>query len=272
LNLLITLPVGILLVIIMFFLLQRFVTRTPLRTGFSAAVLTSVLYVGYTIPFWPGGDVFAVHIALFLITIYILSITGHQRMKSGVVSRRLHWAPATIIGFFVVVVSVDSVFIYLAQRGVGPGWAQRILPTPGSGGQVESHFPGVISHDFQQKEALFNAYQAERAQQRALGWESHIGWDHTATSDRRNRLLLSLHDKDKQAIVDAEVSGRFMFPGDLKLDRKFQMHSLGGGMYAADLQLERAGTWDLVLTILRKADKLELRTTTNVGHPQAAHD
>jgi signal transduction histidine kinase len=100
LNLLITLPVGILLVIIMFFLLQRFVTRTPLRTGFSAAVLTSVLYVGYTIPFWPGGDVFAVHIALFLITIYILSITGHQRMKSGVVSRRLHWAPATIIGIY----------------------------------------------------------------------------------------------------------------------------------------------------------------------------
>jgi len=272
LNLLITLPVGILLVIIMFFLLQRFVTRTPLRTGVVAAVLTSVLYIAYTIPFWPGGDVFAVHIALFLITVYILAITGHQRMKSGTGSRRLHWAPATIIGFFVVVVSVDSVFIYLAQRGVGPDWAQRILPTPGSGGQVESHFPGVISHDFQQKEALFNAYQAERAQQRALGWESHIGWDRTATSDRRNRLLLSLHDKDKQAIVDAEVSGRFLFPGDLKLDRKFQMRSLGEGLYAAELQLERAGTWDLVLTISHKGDKLELRTTTNVEHPQAGHD
>jgi nitrogen fixation protein FixH len=248
------------------------VSRTPLRTGFTAAVLTSVLYIAYTIRYWPGGDVFAVHIALFLITIYILSITGHQRMKSGSTSRRLHWAPAAIIGFFVVIVSFDSVFIFLAQRGVGPEWARHLLPAPRSGAEVESRFPGVISHNFQEKEAQFNAYQAERAQQRALGWESHIGWDKTATSDRRNRLLLSLQDKHKRAIADAVVSGRFMFPGDLKLDRTFSMRSLGGGMYAVDLQLERAGTWDLVLTVSRDGDKLELRTTTTVEHPQSAHD
>ena len=132
-NLLITLPVGILLVIISFFLLLRFVTRQPLRTGFVTAVLTSVLYVAYAIRYWPGADVFAVHIALFLIMVYILTITSHQRKVSGATSWRMHWAPAAIIGFFVVLVSVDSVFIVLAERGVGKDWARRILPLPRSG-------------------------------------------------------------------------------------------------------------------------------------------
>ncbi|MBI1423590.1 MAG: hypothetical protein GC149_09010 [Gammaproteobacteria bacterium] len=271
-SLLITLPVGILLVIVCFFALQRFVTIRPLRTGFVTAVLTTLIYVGFSLRFWQGGDVFAVHIALYLITVYILTITGHQRYTSGETSRRLHWAPAAIIGFFVVIVSVDSVFIVLAQRGVGPDWARHILPTPESGNALESRFPGVVSHDFHEKEAEFNAYQAERAKQKALGWESRIGWEETATINRGNRLKVSLKDAQQQAIEDATIMGHFMFPGDVKLDKVFTMHSIGGGMYAADLSMDRAGTWDLVLSIERNRDKLELRTTTTIENPQAQHE
>ena len=101
-NLLITLPVGILLVVMCYFTLLRFLTRQPLKTGFITALLTTTLYVAYAVRFWPGGDVFAVHIALFLITVYILTITSHQRHVAGSTGR-LHWAPAAIIGFFVVI-------------------------------------------------------------------------------------------------------------------------------------------------------------------------
>lgn len=271
-SLLITLPVGILLVLLCFFTLQRFVTKTPLRTGFITAIITTVVYVGFAIRFWQGGDVFAVHIALFLITVYILTITGHARYTSGQTSHKLHWAPATIVGFFVVIVSVDSVFIVFAQRGIGPDWARHLLPTPQSGNAVESRFPGIVSHDFHEKEAEFNAYQAERAKQKALGWQSHIGWKDTATINQNNRLLVSLKDVQQQAIENANISGRFLFPGDVKLDKVFTMHSIGGGLYAVDLSFSRAGTWDLVLSISRNSDKLELRTTTTIEHPQARHD
>ena len=270
-NLLITLPVGILLVLICFFTLLRFVTRQPLPTGFATAVLTTAVYVAFAIRYWPGGDVFAVHIALFLITVYILTITSHQRQQAGTTAR-LHWAPAAIIGFFVVIVSVDSVFIVLAQRGVGPDWARHLLPTPRSGGEVDSRFPGVVSHDFHEKENQFNAYQAEREQQQALGWQSHIGWDQTAIINQNNRLMLSLQDAQQQAITDATISGRFLYPGDVKLDQVFHMRSVGAGLYAADLSFSKAGTWDLVLTISRHADKLELRTTTTIENPQARHE
>jgi len=270
-SLLVTLPVGILLIILFYFGLQRFVTRTPLRTGFTTTILAMLIYVGFAIRFWPGGDVFAVHIALYLITVYILTVTGHQRYTSGH-SGRLHWAPATIVGFFVVIVSVDSVFIVFAQRGIGPDWARHLLPAPQSGNRVESRFPGVVSHDFHEKEAQFNAYQAERAQQKALGWETHIGWQDTAVINQPNRLMVSLRDKGQQAIENAEISGRFLFPGDASQDHVFIMHTLGKGMYVADLNFSRAGTWDLVLSISRNSDKLELRTTTTIEHPQARHD
>ena len=271
-NMLITLPVGILLVLLCFFALQRFVTRTPLRTGFVTAILTSVLYVGFAILFWPGGDVFSVHIALYLITVYILTVTGHARYASGAKGWRIHWAPATIIGFFVVIVSVDSVFVVLAERGVGLGWGTHLLPKPRSGNEVESHFPGIVSHNFHEREAEFNAYQAARAKQKALGWESHIGWKQTAMMNQRNRLLVSLKDAQQQTIDNATISGHFMFPGDLKQDRVFSMHPLGNGVYAADLSLSRAGTWDLVLSIRRDNDTLELRTTTTIENSQILHD
>jgi len=270
-SLLITLPVGILLIILIFFGLQRFVTKTPLRTGFVTAILTTLIYVGFAIRFWQGGDVFAVHIALYLITVYILTITGHQRYTSGN-SGRLHWAPATIVGFFVVIVSVDSVFIVFAQRGIGPDWAHHLLPTPESGNKVESRFPGIISHDFHEKEAEFNAYQAERAKQKALGWQSQIGWKDTAVINQTNRLLVSLKDAKQQAIENATINGHFLFPGDAKQDQIFTMHAVGGGMYTADLSFSRAGTWDLVLSISRNSDKLELRTTTTIENPQIRHD
>lgn len=270
-NLLITLPVGILFVVISFFILLRFVTRQALATGIATAVLISVLYVAFAVRFWPGGDVFAVHIALFLITVYILTVTSHQRQQAGTTGR-LHWAPATIIGFFVVVVSVDSVFIVLAQRGVGPDWAHHLLPAPRSGGNVESRFPGVVSHDFHEKENQFNAYQAERAQQQALGWDAHIGWDQTAYINQSNRLLLSLQDAQQKEITDATVDGHFLYPGNAKLDQVFRMRAVGNGLYEAELIFNKAGTWDLVLSISRQADKLELRTTTTIEHPQARHE
>lgn len=270
-NLLVTLPVGILLVIICYFVLLRFVTRQPLATGFATAVVTMALYVAFAVRYWPGGDVLAVHIALYLITVYILTVTTHHRKQTGGTGR-LHWAPMAIIGFFVVIVSVDSVFIVLAQRGVGPDWARLLLPTPRSGGEVESHFPGVVSHDFHEKEALFNAYQAERKQQQALGWESHIGWENDAVINQRNRLLFSLKDAQQKAITDAAIHGRFLYPGNTKLDQVFEMQSLGNGMYAAEFSFPKAGTWDLVLSITRHGDKLELRTTTTIKHSQSRHD
>ncbi|MEJ2361931.1 MAG: FixH family protein, partial [Gammaproteobacteria bacterium] len=242
------------------------------RTGFTTAILTSVIYIGFAIRYWQGGDVFAIHLALYLVTVYILTVLTHQRMTAGKGRFKLHWAPAAIVGFFVVVVGFDSVFVYLAQRGIGPDWAQRILPAPRSGNAIESRYPGIISHDFQEKEAMYNAYQAERARQRQLGWHSRIGWARAAVMNQDNRLMVMLKDDQHRAIDNARIRGRFLFPGDARRDKVFEMHPAGGGLYTADLKLGRAGTWDLILSIRRNSDKLELRTTTTIEHPLAQHD
>jgi nitrogen fixation protein FixH len=271
-NLLITLPSGILLVILCFFILLRVARLQPLSTGFSTALLTLVSYVAFAMWRWPGGDVFAVHIALYLITVYVLTVISHSRKTAGAGARRLHWAPLAIVAFFLVVVSVDSVFIVLAQRGVGKDWSRWILPTPRSGGQVESHFPGIVSHDFREKEKQFNAYQTQRELQQARGWQFHIGWEQTATINQRNRLLLAVTDAQQNKISDARIRGHFLFPGNAKLDQVFEMRLQPDGLYAADLTLNRAGTWDLVLSISRNSEQHELRTTTTIENPATTHE
>lgn len=271
-NLLITLPVGMLLVALSFFMLLRFAKLQPLTAGLVTTVLTVAVYTAVSIWRWQGGDVFAVHIALYLITVYVLTIISNARKTAGPSSRRWHWAPALIIGFFVVVVSVDSVFILLAQRGVDKEWARRILPTPRGGGEVESRFPGVVSHDFREREEQFNAYQAQRDLQQARGWQFQIGWEKTATINQNNTLMLSLQDAQQQAIADAIISGRFMYPGDARLDQTFSMQSLGDGLYQADIRFSKAGPWDLVLSVARNSELHELRTSTTILINHAKHE
>lgn len=271
-NLLITLPVGMLLVALCFFVLLRFAKLPPLSVGLIMAVVTVVLYVAFSLWHWQGGDVFAVHIALYLITVYVLTIVSNARRAAGSGRKRLHWAPVLIVGFFAVVVSVDSVFILLAQRGVDREWARRILPAPRSGGEVESRFPGVVSHDFREKEAQFNAYQAQRELQEARGWQFQIGWEQAATVNQSNRLLLYLQDAQQQNITDATIQGRFLYPGDLALDQAFTMRAVGDGLYETQVRFSKAGPWDLVLSIVRNNERHELRMTTTITPAQHPHE
>jgi hypothetical protein len=42
--------------------------------------------------------------------------------------------------------------------------------------EMTSFFPGVISHDFQKKEALYNEYLQQVERQRERGWQIQKGW------------------------------------------------------------------------------------------------
>ena len=79
-----------LLVALCFFMLLRFGKLQPLTAGLVTTVLTVAVYAGVSIWRWQGGDVFAVHIALYLITVYVLTIISSARKAGGPSSRRLH--------------------------------------------------------------------------------------------------------------------------------------------------------------------------------------
>ena len=261
-NLLITLPLGVAIILLMFFSLRRMLRQTPASAALITAIFTMLVYGGISAWYWQGADVFAIHLAIYLITIYALAIIGSSRDQTAQGKRRWHWAPALLVGFFLFVVLIDSVFIILAQQGVGDEWARRLLPEPRSGGEVRSVFPGVVSHDFREKENQFNEYQAMREVQSQRNWQVRIGWDKPAISGEHNRLLLKVTKQDGTPLLDARVSGRLLYPGDAQQDQAFIMQHTVDELYQADLNPQRAGQWDLVLFIRSGEEVHELRAAT----------
>lgn len=123
-KLFLTLAVGVVFIVITHSML-RFLTRI---SSMKSALIVFLVVCGTYIPLllidWPGIDIFAIQISIYGITVYLLAVLHNQDIEykkqfseGAVVKRKLHWAPVAIVGFFVIVVSVDSVFITIAQQG-----------------------------------------------------------------------------------------------------------------------------------------------------------
>lgn len=259
-NLLISLPIGIAIILLLFTSLVRVVKLEIYVAAGSLALVTIFVYGILAILFWPGADVFAIHIALYLMTIYAMSIIS--RSLTG--KTKWHWAPMLIVGFFLVVVTVDTVLIVLAQSGLSPQWAGRLLPKPVTEHDVQSRFPGTVSHDFREKESQFNEYREQRQLQTQRGWSVRVGWQDTSVSARDNTLILEVKDKAGHDISDADVSGKMLFAGNMQLDQTFSMSYQGDGRYTTSLNMPHPGHWDFIIQIQRGQAQHELRVSTMV--------
>jgi len=257
---------GVALISAVFLLVHRFSQLNAKATALLMALLVSVIYVPIAILQWPGGDVFAIHIAIYLVTVYVLGIITSQReARREAGSKTFHWGPASIVVFFLLVMAADSVFIMLAQRGVDNKVAQWLLPKPQTGGKVSSHFPGTVSQDFRQKETEYNAYLQRMAEQRERDWQIKKGWETTPVAGTDAVFRLSVVDKTGQPIEGARVEGKFMRPGNIKLDFNFVLAESEQGTYRASLNLPQPGRWELLLLIYKDDIVHELRATTTVA-------
>lgn len=265
-DLLVSLLGGVALISIVFLLVHRFSQLNGKATALLLALLVTGIYVPVSIMQWPGGDVFAIHIAIYLVTVYALGIITSQRdaqrAKGG---RTFHWAPASIVGFFLLIMAVDSVFIMLAQRGVDNKLAQWLLPRPETGGKVSSHFPGTVSRDFKEREGEYNAYMERMAAQQQREWQIKKGWEATAVAGKPAIFILSVTDQTGQAIEGAAIEGKFMRPGNSKLDVPIVLTESEPGTYRTSLTLSQPGKWKLMLLIHKDDIVHEILATTTVA-------
>ncbi len=261
-NLLISLPAGILLILLSFYLFRKFSSLSIYGIAGILAIAVVAVYTASAAIVWPGVDVFAIHIAIYLLTVYANTIILHSRRSS---TGKMHWAPITIVSFFVVLLIVDSIFIILAQSGMGPDWVKRILPEPRGGGEVVSAFPGVVSHDFREKQNQFNDYQQQRAIQLSRGWQVKVGWQSEAYANKPNTLLIEIRTKDNKLVNNAQVKGTFFYPASMRLDHTFTMQVAGNGLYSSEITLPKVGKWDLVLNIEKDQAVHEVRSSTTIN-------
>lgn len=252
-NLLYTIIGGDLIVITVFFALYLFKRLSGKYAAIITSLLTLLVFLPLSILNWPGGDVFAMHIAIYMVTIYLLGIITSYREKriaegdSGKVG--FHWGPVAIIAFFVVFITLDTIFVAVATQGLGNEWMQRLFPKQDESVRVESNFPGTVANDYQKQQAQYNAYLEQMEEQNSRGWKITKGWQSTPWAMQQNTFLLHMKDKQGIAIENAVIKGRFLHPSNSKRDIQFEMKERQPGLYAIDLIMPHGGRWDLYLQI-----------------------
>lgn len=259
------LGLGAALLVLLNLGLVRFAKVSAQWAAAVSALATIGLYVPYAILRWPGGDIFAIHLAIYLLVSLACGMLLGRRGNG------LHWAPALLISFFILVAVMGAIFIALAERGA-PTWVQNwLFPTPANQRQTASLFPGVIAYDFHKKEALYNQYLQQVERQRARGWQVQKGWVGEAVAGEAALLRVAVQTSSGQPLTEAQVDGQFLRSATSKLDVDFKLQETATpGVYEGRITLPAPGHWNLVLSIRKGEDVHEIQASTALAGNAAA--
>ena len=204
-DLLLSLAVGAGLIVALNLALIRLAGTSAKLAAAVTALITVGLYVPYSIVRWPGGDVFAMHLAIYLLASLACGMLLSVR-SSG---QGLHWGPAALSGFFIFVVVTGAIFVAVAERGLTSTLGRWLLPES-TRGPVSSMFPGVISHDYHKKEALYNDYLQQVERQRQRGWQVQKGWLTDPVANQPAIFRVAAQTRDGEPLTGATVAGQFL--------------------------------------------------------------
>jgi len=243
-------------------------------SALATAACMLLVYVPLSITHWVGIDVFAIHFAFFMMIPYGLGIiTGvhaERRELEGVDSLKkgLHWIPALIIVFFILLAVIDSVIISFATTGLGGGLAQLILPEPKSSEvskKISSQFTGAVANDLQDEEKRFDEYVAKLNKQRLSGWKLTGGWAKTPMVNEEAIFQLKPKDHNGNIITGAKVTINFRRSSNMKLDQLLDLKETQKGTYSTPVTLPLAGCWDMKVLVVKGSNDLEIKGQTEIA-------
>jgi nitrogen fixation protein FixH len=239
-----TLLGGLAAVLILYVLGGALRSLPPILRALLAGLLPLLGYFALIVGRWPGLDVVAMHISVFLAAGLVLHAVTQLRRRG--VGRRMHWAPKLLTAFFVGLVVVNGSLLYIATKGLPEPLARWWLGS--EGGAVHSGFSGVVEHG----EGAAKAVSSELSQahrESELGWQielSGLGGDEAARAVR-------VRVKDRTGLpvdrIDAEL--RLLRPGAAQPTLTLPLSALDPGTYGGVLRLPAGGRWLVELRLLR---------------------
>ena len=215
----------------------------PILRAVLAGLLPLLAYFVLIVGRWPGLDVVAMHISVFLAAGLVLyAVTQFRRRSVG----RMHWAPKLLTGFFLGLVVINGALLYIATKGLPEPLAPWWLGSDGTA--VYSGFSGVVAHG--QGAAKAVSSELSRAQQESeLGWQVEVSGLDSSDSARPIRVRV----KDRTGLPVDRIEGelRLLRPGAPQAALILPLNALDAGTYGGVLRLPASGRWLVELRLLR---------------------
>jgi hypothetical protein len=237
---------GGLLLAVAFFFIARKLGVANFWAGVLSGLIPFLAYLVYCSQHWDGGDVLAIHFALFLANAGVLTVFGGmQQKKEG-----MHWAPKIIIGFFIFLVILNAVLLSIASRGLPDQIVRLVLPSPDTQ-KVHTAFPGTVPHD---KNKSYQQHLERIEEQRKLDWKVElIGLD-DLENNVPGTIRLRIQTSGGVPVEGAEVRLGLWRLANSRDDREFFLVEVTPGNYEHEIILPDAGRWLAELNIYRASD------------------
>lgn len=242
---------GLASVLILYLLAGLFRGLPTVLRAVLAGTIPLVGYFALIVGRWPGLDVVAIHISVFLAAAFVLfAFTQFRRRSAG----PMHWGPKVLTLFFVCLVFINGTLLYIATRGLPESIGSKWL---GGGGVVHSGFSGVVPHG---QEAA-GAVSAELSKQHR---ESHLGWQVDVkglnASGSARPIEVRVKDRSGLPVEDLQVDLSLARLGAPAPVSKQTLSVVETGVYLGTLTLPAGGRWLVEVSLLRRGQVLHRST------------
>ena len=257
-NTITTLFGGLASVLVLYTLGGAIRTLPPMLRAMLAGIIPLVGYFVLIIGRWPGLDVVAIHISVFLAAALVLFALTQFRMRS---TGRLHWAPKLLTGFFIALVFINATLLYIATNGLPVAVAGWWL---GSNGRpVYSGFSGVVPHD----QGAANAVSSELSEshrESEIGW--HVEMNGLDVAGLTRPVQIRVMDRTGLPVERVQAELRVSRPGAVTPAVTLALNEVEAGVYGGALTLPAAGRW-LAEVRLNRGGELRYHSTLELVMP-----
>jgi nitrogen fixation protein FixH len=215
----------------------------PMLRALLAGLLPLLAYFVLIVGRWPGLDVVAIHISVFLAAGLVLYAVTQLRSRSV---GRMHWAPKLLIAFFMGLVVINGTLLYIATKGLPDPIARWWLGSDGTA--VYSGFSGVVAHGQGAAKAI-SSELSEAHRESELGWQVEVvGLD---GSDAERVIQVRVKDRTGLPVDRIEAELRLLRPGATTAEMALPLGTLDSGVYGGVLNLPASGRWVAELRLQR---------------------
>lgn len=230
----------------------------PMLRALLAGLLPLLGYFVLIVGRWPGLDVAAIHISVFLAAALVLHAFTQFRARG---TGRMHWAPKLLIAFFMGLVVLNATLLYISKNGLPEPLGSWWLGSDGTA--VYSGFSGVVEHGQGAAKAVSSELsQAHRESE--LGWQVEMS-GHDSTEAVR---AIEVRVRDRTGLPVDRIEGqlRLLRPGAAQPALILPLSALDSGTYGGVLRLPASGRWLLELRLMRNS-QLHYQLTQELAAP-----